>query len=419
MTYLLDECSPKDQSLLLDRFHSLENLCVPPCEIALPSFTFKKKEVFTATDTLPYSIGAMLRPDELVSYDGLDKSMLRGLNLDYIKTKNQKWFFNTSEKDGVFFSKDGQKKVEIGLDFWMDAEKIWSIPGIKNAMRCVLQACEGDSFPTNTQAQKFFSDEICHKIYQKQPSFKIIQHAVLGIIEPFRKTLVTELTTKYANDISKSPKFQKYVKQKKLDSTKNLRALTEKYLKENKNAIFLFGEKFGLIKNARKAIHYQKVRDSERHPAEVKALLAKPEKVYQDFCRILGQPCKTNTMIKPNGKIIENLEISNNLEYMSEILVFLKIVSDKSLKEYKPEWWQDLIDKGIVTPDEVDFLKDIIPKTTAVAHVNDGSDAHKSDVADTNGLLELSLDMSKRHEKREENKRIQLKKRLDEDCYSF
>ena len=417
MTRLMDVCSAENKSKLSDKFTSLKYVCLPSYEILSPSFKFKKKEAFSQTDVLFYGSGEMrIEPDRIREYSYQDRQTLRDSRVDFIKAGKVKWFYNIWELQGNFFSEDGQKKVHVDFNFWMDAEKIWSIPGIKQAMRSVLKACEGDTFPTNEEAKKFFTDEVCQKIYQRQPSINSIKQAVLELIEPFRKTLVPELVHSHSQAIIQSSQFQKFLKENPQTQSKPIQNQVLEYLKKNKNAIYIFGEKFGLIKGAAKAIRYQEIRDSVRHPKEVKAFLSNPKKVYEDFCTILMIPKKTDRFYSL-GNIVENLETADNLEYMSDILDILSIYEDKSLKKGKQAYWQDLVQKGILTIKEVSYLQEKIKECNDVAHINPDSEKSKSKVRDDTQLLTLSIDLLERHEEKKAQKNAQIKKWIKESSH--
>ena len=401
MTRLLDICPEPDKQTLLTKFKDLARMCLPSRQVLQPSFSFKSKEEFSDRDTLTYGRADMaIAPHEIREYTYLDRQSLRDANIDFIKAGNQRWFYNTWELDGNFFSEDGQKKVRVEFNLWMDAEKIWSIPGVTQAMRSVLTACAGDTFPTEAEAQKFFTPKLCQKIYQHQASDKSIKQAVLEVIEPLRKQLTAELVRNYAPVISRGLNFKKYVKTRPTIQTRPVQEQVNEYLKKNKNAVYLLSEKFGLIKGANKAIHYQAVRDSVRHPQEVQALLAQPQKVYDDFCTILMIPKESKKFRSFKG-IIKNLETATNLEYMSEILDIISIYEDTHLKRKNPAYWQDLVNKGIVDPTEVPYLRTMVPACTDVAHVNPGADASKKRVLKDAKLLEIALNMQTRHEQKQ------------------
>lgn len=405
MTCITDVCSNDEKTTLLEKFETLRKVCLPSKEIMAPSFKFKTKKDFKPTDELLYGFGGMtIAPDCIREYSYQDRETLRDNNVDFIKAGNQRWFYNTWELDGNFFSEDGQKKVEVDFNLWMDAEQIWSVPGVKQAMRAVLTACAGDNFPTEAEAQKFFTDEICHRLYQRQSSVHSVKQSVLELMEPLRKTLATELLRTHVADIAQSPRFKMYLKENPTAQNKALPNQVHEYLKKNKNAIYLFGEKFGLIKGANKAIHYQEIRDSVRHPDEVQSFLARPQRVYEDFCTILMRP-RESEKFDSLENIVENLEVANNLGYMSEILDILAIYEDKTLKKKDPRYWQDLVQKGILESTEVPSVQMISEACKDVAHVNPGSAVSKPIVADDALLLQLSWDISERHARKQAQKR--------------
>ena len=413
MSGLLDVCPGQEKKAILEKFKALTSICLPSKKMLSPSFKFKTQEDFSGTDELVYGVGeASIPPAEIREYSYQDRQTLRDSCIDFIETGKQRWFYNTWEMQGNFFSEDGQKKVEVAFNFWADAEKIWSVPGIKQAMRSVLMACSGDSFPTEEEAQKFFTHEMCYKIYQRQPPVQSIKQAVLELIEPLRKILTATLVSTHAQAISTSKKFRQYVQSTPAVQARPLSDQVNEYLKKNKNAVYLFGEKFGFIKSATKAIHYQEIRDSVRHPQEVQAALSHPKKVYEDFCAILMIPLKSSRF-RPFKKIVGNLEAADSLERMSEILDIIAIYENKSLKRKNPAYWQDLVNQGILDAKEVPYLQKMVKACASVAHVNPDSKKRKNTVRNDGRLLEISLNVQNRHEQKQAPKNAEFQEWLN------
>ena len=194
--------------------------------------------------------------------------------------------------------------------------------------------------------------------------------------------------------------------------------MVKEYLKKNKNAIYLLGEKFNLIKKANRIIHHQNIRDSVRHPTEVKTVLNSVSRIYQDFCDILGvAPQKTQqTNIQT---FTDNIEVFDNLGYMSEILDILDIYEDKNLKKKDPAYWQDLVRKGIIKKGEIPYLQNMIVQCNSVAHVNENADVSKRVVANEGYLIQIAIDMNHRHEKKQQRKQRQIQRWIDDNSFSF
>ena len=421
MTQMLNLISVPEKQEILEKLSALQEVCCPVEEIARPTFQFKtKKDFIPVLDDFhcgSFADGYKISPDQLKTYFYEDRKDLKDRYVDFIKTKELKWYYNTSEKTGNFFSEDGQKKVEVEFNFWVDAKNLWSVPGLRTAMRQVLEKCSGDTFPTQTEAESFFDDELCRKIYNRMPSFKAVKQAVVELVEPFRKALVAELVKTKSPSIILTQGFKKYAKENYIDTSKPVPYQVKEYLKKNKNAIYLLGEKFHLIKKANRMIRYQEIRDSVRHPKEVKALLSNARKVYQDFCIALGM---TNQKAQQTSlqTFADNTEVFDNLGYMSEILDILGIYEDKKLNKKDPAYWQDLKQKGIVEQDEIPYLQKMIVECNSVAHVNKDSGTSKRTVADEGRLIQISLDMTERHEKKQQQKQAQIQRWIEDNSFS-
>ena len=252
MSNLINTCSKNERMALLKKFVSLKQVCFPIHAELKPSFKFKTKKDFTVLDVLEYGAGSgcSIKPEKIKEYSYIDRQTLRDSDVDFIKTNDQKWYYNTWDLKGAFFSEDGQKKVEIDFNFWMDAHKIWSVPGVKQAMRSVLDAFSGDRIPTQEEAQSFFTDEICDKIYQRQSSMQAVRQAIVELVEIFRKTLLNELVRNQTPGVMATQSFKRFLKKNPNNQSKPHQNQVQEYLKKNKNAIYLLGEKFGLIKSA-------------------------------------------------------------------------------------------------------------------------------------------------------------------------
>lgn len=420
MTKLLKILSPEKRSVLLKGLSDLQEVCCPVGALSLPLFRFKeKKDFIPVLDDFhcgSFASGYGIKPDEIQNYFYEDRQTLRDSYVDFIQTGSTKWYYNTSEKVPSFFSQDGQKKVEVEFSLWTDGQKIWSIPGVKQAMRHVLKKCSGVNFPTQEEAQKAFSEQICCKIYNKVPNEESVKEQVMEFIEPFRKILVDELVDNQSVKILQGQGFKKYKKETQLDLSKDPKNLVKEYLKKNKKAIYVLAEKFGYIKKANRMIAYQEMRDSVRH-SNVKSLLRNPQKVYRDFCEAIGVPFSQakQTSLK---RFLDNSDVYTNLGFMSEILDILDIYEDKKLKRKNLDYWQDLIKKGILQPKEVPYLQKMVVECNNVAHVNKDSDLSKETVADSPQLLEISLAITQRHEEKVQEKRRKIDRWIKDTSYS-
>ena len=419
MTQLLNVISSSEKQKILDKLSALQDVCRPAETVSRPTFHFKKKEDFVPVldDFHCGYLGTYtISPDQLKTYFYEDRQTLRDSCVDFIQAGPLKWYYNTSDIIGNFFSEDGQKKVEVEFNFWSDAERVWSVPGLKQAMRGVLKKCSGEAFPKQSEIDSFFDEELCRKIYNRDPSKKSIKQAIVELVEPLRKALYAELVKTKVPDIAKTQGFKKYVKAKPNGSSQPVQNLVQEYLKKNKNAIYLLGEKFNFIKKAPRMIHYQNMRDSVRHPSQISSTVANAQRIYQDFCEALGLADEKSGQ-EHLQTFIDNTEVFDNLEYMSKILDILNIYGDKTLPKNKSAYWQDLVQKGILEQSEVPYLQTMILECNTVAHGNENADASKATVANEGALIQISMDMAERHETKQRQKQSQIHRWIEENSF--
>jgi len=156
-----------------------------------------------------------------------------------------------------------------------------------------------------------------------------------------------------------------------------------------------------------------------RHPDEVHVLMSSPQKIYNDFCDILMLPAKSSSNAHSEQDIIENLETEINLENMSELLKVISAEEDPNLKKSNPAYWQDLINKGILDQKQATYLSQIILACNDVAHGNPNAATNKPVVINDGQLMGLKLDVSKHHDKKEAEKKQQIRKWIEENSHSL
>lgn len=399
MTTLFQILSDDEKQQLTLDFANLKKACFPT--LSKPSFNFKNRSQFTKTDLLSQGHDtARLKPDELNQL-WQDRQTLRDLSIDYIVAGGQKWFYNTWLMTGDFFSQDGQKKVEVQFDFWVDPEQVWPIQGVRPAIKQVLELCSDSQFPTQKQAQDCFSDDLCRKIYEKQPSNETIGTTVMSLIEHLRQFLLKKLVQNHTPQIMTKPAAQKIKKNdpKKADTT-----VVSEYLKQNKNMVYILSEQYGYIKKARALLHYQRLRDSVRHKDEVVAQSFNPIKVFQNICKTLGIKHGGNPAKTPLKFFDNQTQLNWHIADMSEITDACQMhirkhqmTTNQKLKPKDPNYWQALQDAGVLDQTEATTLPQKIKEYNTVAHGNAGARELKEKLADDIQVEEIQQNVLNRH----------------------
>lgn len=391
--------SSDEQQKLQAEFQKLEDICYPKISLLKPHVKFLYKTDFEQQGGLTYgniSNCYYIAPSDLKTL-WQSRQELRECHIDYITSQGQKWFYNTQELVGNFFSEDGEKKVEIDFSFWMDAEHIWHIPGVRPAVKKVLDAFSKGSAPSLAKVQSYFSDELCRKIYEQNPSKESAKQVVLSMIETLRKLLVDRLVLDQTSRISKSDHFKRFIATKNI-ATQPLPQQVQTYLKKNKNAVYLLGQKYGYIQNAAALIKYQELRDNARHPNEVKEGKIKPFEIYEDFRIALHIPKRSPSTRADLTTFDDHTRTNWNITTMSEIEDILAFHANPKLNRKKPQYWQDLIQKGIVSPADAAILQTKIQEYNSVAHCN--SDADPEKVSEDVKIDALNASITLAHAKR-------------------
>ena len=423
--------SQADKKELNLRLNRLRQVCYPSVKLAVPKFKFKTKKDFLVTDHLSYASGYDIPPSELKDL-WQDRETLRDNNVDYIIAKGKKWFYNIlgdwKLEDSIFdfdddfidpealtnseilcnryplivadfYSKDGNKKVEMNFPFWMDVENIWETPGVLDAVKKVLEKCSGQTFPSQEEAAACFPQKLLRKIHDKNPSREGIELAVLEMMETLCKKIMAYLEQNHVQDVLKEPGFLAFSQQNNTQPNKPDAQKVKEYLAGNKQAMYFLAQKFGLIKNAARIIRYEEMRDHVRHPDKVKPLPIHPRRIYRDFVSALDIPSKNASRAKTIRPFDENADIVQHLSDMNRIWTILDRHVDPKLvkKKNKPAYYQDLIDKGLLTEEEAKIIRRRRLATNEVAHLNHNVKRARQKVMNDTKLSELASEIYDRH----------------------
>ena len=257
--------SPQDWAELKKRLNHLRMVCCPPASSLKPLIRFKSQSDFQWNDYLKWGVSASpTYPSELKNV-WQNKQILSSVDVDYIVVNDQKWFFNTHDKIGNFFLEDGTRKVEIEFPYWMEMTDILKIKGIRSAIFDTLNLTANEKIPTQEQVKNCFPDELCQRIYRKNPSRDAIEIAVLEMTEIFRKKTISYLEQNHVADILNEPRFKRYEKTGKFSKKTPDFQKVRQFLSAQKSSAYILAEKYGLIKNARRMSIYEDIRNHARH----------------------------------------------------------------------------------------------------------------------------------------------------------
>lgn len=399
--------SQEDKKELLDRLVVLRQVCCPATDLLVPEFKFKRKKDFEPTDVLPYGVSYDLAPDQLKDI-WEDRETLRDHNVDYIMVNGKKWFYNTAQIVTDFYPQNGTKKVEVRFPIWMDCENIWNQPENVEAMKKVLEKCSGRHFPTQQEALECFPKKLLRRIYDKNPSRPAIENAVLEMVETLRTKCQDYLMDNHLNNIFKDKDFLTFVRKTSFPVNTSDKQKAKEYLERNKQAMYFLAQKFGLIKNAIPMMYYEEMRNHIRHPNTVLPLHIDPRMTYQDFAKALDVPAKGPSRAKTLKTFNENTDIVQHLGDMSYIWEVLDQYVDPKLrrKKKKPAYYQDLIQKGIITPDEAKIINQKRVECNNAAHLNGPRNQARKKVMEDTSLICILHELYRRDHERQTQRRL-------------
>ena len=384
---------------LKKRLNYLGALCCPPTETIRPKIHCKYPSDFGFDDVLKWGRSAMpIEPSELKNI-WENKQTLKEHDIDYIIVNGNKWFYNTHDKIGNFFLSDGTTKVEMEFPYWMEMTNVLKTKGIRSAIFDTLNLYSNGQEPTAEQMQNCFSDELCQEIYRKNPCREAIELGVLEITEVFRKSIVEHLIQNHEADIAKEISYKRYVKSFMSSKTSTTAPKVRQFLAAKKSAIYILAEKFGLIKNSHRICRYESMRDHVRHPDEIAERPIDPYKIYADFCIALDEPVKSKTQARHLSRLGNNIALSIYLSTFNFIQTILAEYEDSSLKKKKnkTDYYNDLVQKGILKPKEVKLITSRSLNCAEVAHLHNKIKNARFKVMNDRQMFNLACAIHKRH----------------------
>ena len=391
--------SNQERRELKRRLNHLRALCFPAPELIQPKCSFKFQKDFGPDDVLRRgSCFYPVSPSEIKDI-WEDKRTLKDSNLDYIFVQRKKWFFNTQEKVGQFFLADGSRKVEFEFPYWMDMSDIIKTPGVRTAVFNVLNQCMGDQFPEPKTAQACFHKKLCQAIYNSNPSRESLEVAVMEMVETLRQKTEELLNQNHSVTIASSVSFKRYKNSRVFPVNTPEAQQVREYLADDNKRIYAWGEYFGIIQNATRIARYEEIRDHVRHPDKVPERRLYPERIYSDFCLALGEVNNPVSRAKRLAIFGNNTEISRHLGSLSRIWDVLDYHVDPALKKKKNKesYYADLVQKGLLMPEEVPIIRGRRLECNAVAHVNGFVKNARLKVINDNELDDLAYTLYDRH----------------------
>ena len=144
---------------------------------------------------------------------------------------------------------------------------------------------------------------------------------------------------------------------------------------------------------------YEEIRDHVRHPDVVQEHSLRPHKIYKDFCIALDEPIKTKSNAYRLLRFGNNIDIALHLSCLSFIWTILDQHVDPNLvkKKNKKAYYDDLIQKEMLTQAEARKLSLSRLSCNSVAHVNGFSKNARSKVMHNRELFNLANLVYRRH----------------------
>ncbi|MBE6449543.1 MAG: hypothetical protein E7013_02460 [Alphaproteobacteria bacterium] len=392
--------SNEDWKDLKTSLNHLRAVCLPPFQAIRPVITFKTQADFQWDDALKWGCGSYSIPPSELKDIWENKATLNASDVDFIMVEGQKWFFNTHDKIGNFFLQDGTRKVEIEFPYWMEMGKVFKTPGVRSAVFNVLSQCMSPVFPDEKKLQNSFSENLCFDIYCKNPSRDATELAILEILEKLRTKTVEYLEKNHSADIALERSFKKYLKSRVFPVNTPEKQQVKEFLTGDKKAMYRLAEKYGIIKNADNIFKYEDIRNHIRHPDEVSEHPIKPDKVYKDFCLALNETITSNSKAYRLSRFGNNIVIAQQLTCLNFIWNILDqhVAPELQKKKNKSTYYDDLVEKGLLTPKEVSVIRSSRLVCNAIAHSNGFIKNARHKVMHYKELFNLVCLLSQRHQ---------------------
>lgn len=375
--------TPDELCILYTDIEKIKTICVPHPDTFKPDLKITDKKDFKDWEGINYSSDYKIKPDELKTL-WETKKYLEEHGISYFKTKKHKWFYNTHTLVNELYADDGSRKIEFSFPFWVDGEKNWKIPAFREFIQTILDIHDTQGSINQKTVDTLWSTALSKQIYNKNPENHSIGKVVMDVVEDLRKILFKHLTDEQYLPISKTRSFKLFSAKNPLKQPMTLQEQVKRYLKKNKNAIYLLAEQYGYIQNASILLHYQRLRDSVRHPKEVHIRAKDPEQIYADLKKTLPQ---LNTEKNNRNENFQTDFLTvQTIRDLDELMNILDIYAEKGAKRGTKKYWDSLEKDGILNKTELTEVQDFILKCNTIAHRNPDADSTIVTVANSAGL---------------------------------
>ena len=237
---------PNSLRIFSEVLGDLKEHCFPPYEQIQPVI-----QICPAEDCL-YSSYGTYTIEEL--NNSVQKKQTLPSHIKFIKTNGISWFYKDDDPFDFYSTK---KHVSLGFSPQrLMNPKILKDRQIVNCIKKML-ALLGQPNISETDVIKVFPEDIWRKVYELAPPREDILSCLTISIEKVRQTLFPHLKTHHEKDIQNLPEFQAFHKANPDKSVLD-------FLKKDYRG-FSLAEKWGYIKNSKKLIEFQKLRNTPRH----------------------------------------------------------------------------------------------------------------------------------------------------------
>ena len=385
--------------ILQDNFEKIKEICTPETVSLKPQVKITYARDFSQHEGLSYGSlgGGYILPVSELKKLWESKSELKEHNIDYFQTLKHKWFYNPrGDLNTVLYADDGSQKIEFTFPFWIDAENSWKIPAFRKFIQTMLEHKDKGYPITDKVIERHWTEDLSKEFYHKNPEKNSIGKVVMDNIEDLRKILFNHLVTEQWQTISKTHSFKLFLTKHEIKGKGSLQENVKRYLKKQKNNIYILGEQYGYIHNSSRLLRYQRLRDSVRHPDEVHMAHIAPTKIYEDFKKAL--PMLNHDINKTNECFETDFSAVTVIHDLNELMKILDTYADKQAKRGSKAYWDSLEKDGILTKQELQQVQDFNLKCNSIAHRNPDADTALHDIADSAGLTDFLVKAQETHE---------------------
>ena len=385
--------------ILQNNIEKIKEICTPETISLMPEVKITYTRDFERHEGLSYgSLGSgYIIPVRELRTLWENKTELKEHNISYFKTPKRRWFYNTKGNlSTVLYADDASQKIEFVFPFWIDAENSWKMPTFRKFIQETLEYKDKGYPITKDVIKQFWTQDLSKEFYHKNPETNSIGKVVMDNIEDLRKILFNHLVSEQWQGISKTHSFKLFLSKNNLKNNGSHQESVKRYLKKQKNSIYILAEQYGYIRNASRLLRYQRLRDSVRHPDEVHVAHIAPATIYEDFKKAL--PMLDHNLNRSNECFETDFSAVTVIHDLNDLMKILDCYADKKAKRGTKQYWDSLEKDGILDKTELDEVQDFILKCNTIAHRNPDADNALQSVADSAGLTDILVKAHETHE---------------------